>query len=47
MMNTPARDDEADILEERPESINTGRTIDQLEGEAPGWSSKYRKDRDA
>jgi bifunctional non-homologous end joining protein LigD len=32
--------DEADILEERPESINTGRTIDQLEGEAPGWSSK-------
>src|SRR5271155_2681127 len=32
--------DEADILKERPESINTGRTIDQLEGEAPGWSSK-------
>src|SRR5271155_4440141 len=32
--------DEADILEERPESINTGRTIDELEGEAPGWSSK-------
>ncbi|HEY1862803.1 MAG TPA: DNA ligase D [Roseiarcus sp.] len=32
--------DEADILEERPESISTGRTIDQLEGEAPGWSSK-------
>ncbi len=30
---------EADILEERPESINTGRTIDQLEGEPPGWSS--------
>ena len=35
--------DEADILEERPESINTGRTIDQLEGEAPGWSSKTGK----
>ena len=30
---------EADILEERPKSINTGRTIDQLEGEPPGWSS--------
>ena len=35
--------DEADILEERPESINTGRTIDELEGEAPGWSSKTGK----
>ena len=35
--------DEADILEERPESIKTGRTIDQLEGEAPGWSSKTGK----
>jgi bifunctional non-homologous end joining protein LigD len=35
--------DEADILEDRPESINTGRTIDQLEGEAPGWSSKTGK----
>src|SRR6202521_3917310 len=34
---------EADILEERPESINTGRTIDELEGEAPGWSSKTGK----
>jgi bifunctional non-homologous end joining protein LigD len=35
--------DEADILEERPESIKTGRTIDELEGEAPGWSSKTGK----
>src|ERR1700735_3697971 len=35
--------DEADILEERPESINSGRTIDELEGEAPGWSSKTGK----
>jgi bifunctional non-homologous end joining protein LigD len=34
---------EADILEERPESINTGRTIDELEGEPPGWSSKTGK----
>ena len=37
--------DEADILEERPESINTGRTIDELEGEAPGWSSKTGRSR--
>src|SRR5579871_1512432 len=29
-----------DILEERPESVKTGRSIDDLEGEAPGWSSK-------
>ena len=35
--------DEPDILEERPESINTGRTIDELEGEEPGWSSKTGK----
>ncbi len=35
--------DEADILDERPESVNTGRTIDQLEGEPPGWSSKTGK----
>ena len=35
--------EEADILEERPELINTGRTIDELEGEAPGWSSKTGK----
>src|ERR1700721_2462998 len=35
--------DAADILEERPESINTGRTIDELEGEPPGWSSKTGK----
>ena len=35
--------DQADILEERPESINTGRTIDQLKGEPPGWSSKTGK----
>src|SRR5579871_2600398 len=29
-----------DILEERPESVKTGRSIDDLAGEAPGWSSK-------
>ena len=29
-----------DILEERPESVQTGREIAEVEGEAPGWSSK-------
>lgn len=29
-----------DILEERPESVVTGREIKDVEGEAPGWSSK-------
>jgi bifunctional non-homologous end joining protein LigD len=32
--------DEGDILEERPESVETGRTIDEISGEEPGWSSK-------
>ncbi len=32
--------DEVDILDERPESVKTGRSIDELAGEAPGWSSK-------
>ena len=31
---------EDDILEERPESVKTGRTIEDVAGEAPGWSSK-------
>jgi bifunctional non-homologous end joining protein LigD len=35
--------DDADILEGNPESVKTGRTIDDLEGEAPGWSSKTGK----
>jgi len=35
--------DAPDILEDRPESIRTGRTIDDLEGEAPGWSSRTGK----
>src|SRR6516162_10636654 len=34
---------DADILDGRPESVKTGRTIDELEGEAPGWSSKTGK----
>jgi bifunctional non-homologous end joining protein LigD len=39
-------DDEArspsdpDILEERPESVATGRALEEIAGEAPGWSSK-------
>ena len=32
--------EDPDILEERPESVKTGRSIDDLAGEAPGWSSK-------
>jgi bifunctional non-homologous end joining protein LigD len=32
-----------DILEERPESAKTGRDIDEVEGEKPGWSSKTGK----
>ncbi|TIM32579.1 MAG: DNA ligase D [Mesorhizobium sp.] len=29
-----------DILDERPESVATGRKIDDVAGEEPGWSSK-------
>ena len=29
-----------DILAERPESVTTGRMIEEIAGEAPGWSSK-------
>ena len=29
-----------DILDERPESVKTGRVVEELEGEAPGWSSR-------
>jgi len=29
-----------DILEEQPESVKTGRVVDEVAGEAPGWSSK-------
>lgn len=36
-----ARDEgDPDILEERPESVKTGRDIDDVKDEAPGWSSK-------
>src|SRR3546814_8154451 len=33
-------DKDPDILEERPESVKTGRVVEEIEGEAPGWSSK-------
>lgn len=32
--------DEADILNERPESVKTGRVVEEVAGEDPGWSSK-------
>jgi bifunctional non-homologous end joining protein LigD len=32
--------EDPDILEERPESVKTGRLIDDVAGEPPGWSSK-------
>lgn len=34
---------EPDILEERPESVKTGRLIKDVERESPGWSSKTGK----
>jgi bifunctional non-homologous end joining protein LigD len=33
-------EDEPDILVERPDSVKTGRTVEDVAGEAPGWSSK-------
>src|SRR5690606_21628583 len=36
-----ARDEkDPDILEEKPQSVKTGRVIADVEGEEPGWSSK-------
>ncbi|MGA0532822.1 DNA ligase D [Hansschlegelia sp. KR7-227] len=32
-----------DILEERPESVATGRLVEEVAGETPGWSSKSGK----
>ena len=34
---------EPDLLEERPESVKTGRKIEEIAGEEPGWSSKTGK----
>lgn len=33
-------EDEPDILEQHPESVVSGRRIEELKGEEPGWSSK-------
>jgi bifunctional non-homologous end joining protein LigD len=33
-------EDDPDILEERPESAKSGRLVEDVEGETPGWSSK-------
>ncbi|GAA4133012.1 bifunctional non-homologous end joining protein LigD [Aminobacter aganoensis] len=35
-----ARNDGADVLDEQPLSVKTGRDIPEVAGEAPGWSSK-------
>lgn len=35
--------EEPDILEERPESVKTGRGVEDIAGEEPGWSSKTGK----
>jgi bifunctional non-homologous end joining protein LigD len=32
-----------DILDERPESVKTGRVVEEVAGERPGWSSKTGK----
>src|SRR3546814_13407169 len=36
-------EDDPDILEERPESVKTGRTVDEIAGESPGWRSEGRR----
>ena len=36
-------EDEPDILEERPESVKTGRLVEEVADEKPGWSSKKGK----
>jgi bifunctional non-homologous end joining protein LigD len=36
-------EDAPDILEENPRSVKTGRDLDAVAGEAPGWSSKTGK----
>lgn len=37
---TARTESDPDILEERPESVKTGRDIADVEGEEPGWSSR-------
>ncbi|MFC3727198.1 DNA ligase D [Neoaquamicrobium sediminum] len=36
-------EDDPDILEERPESVKTGREVADVAGEEPGWSSRTGK----
>ena len=36
-------ENEPEIVEERPESVKTGRVLEEVAGEAPGWSSKTGK----
>jgi bifunctional non-homologous end joining protein LigD len=36
-------EDDPDILEERPESVKTGRDVADVAGEEPGWSSRTGK----
>jgi len=31
------------MLDERPESVKTGRSVEQVAGERPGWPSKTGK----
>ena len=38
-----ARPDGADILDDRPDSVKTGRSLDDVAGETPGWSSRTGK----
>ena len=38
-----ARGGDPDILDERPESVKTGRDIEESKDEEPGWSSKTGK----
>ncbi|MBS4002328.1 MAG: DNA ligase D [Afipia sp.] len=40
-------DGQDDILDERPESVKTGRQVSDVAGEAPGWSSKTGRIRKA
>lgn len=40
-------EDAPDILEERPESVKTGRVVEDVAGEKPGWSGKKKIEREA
>lgn len=38
-------EDEPEIIDDRPESIKTGRLVEEVAGEAPGWSRSGKIDR--